>query len=61
MSKEAVILEILYFGMIHLAFFALPLLIELTLYFILLHSLKVLRKEFIYLKSRIRGLGLLIS
>jgi Brp/Blh family beta-carotene 15,15'-monooxygenase len=49
---EELLIELLYFGLIHLAFFALPLLIGFTLYFILLHSIKVLKEEFVYLERK---------
>ncbi|MDA8886869.1 Brp/Blh family beta-carotene 15,15'-dioxygenase [Bacteroidia bacterium] len=44
--------EILLFGLIHLCFFTLPLLVGFTIYFSTLHSMQVLLEEFGYLKKK---------
>ncbi|NNF36144.1 MAG: beta-carotene 15,15'-dioxygenase, Brp/Blh family [Saprospiraceae bacterium] len=57
-SSEQLITELLFFGLIHVCFFLLPILIGFTLYFIVLHSLKVLIEEFEYLKKIKSNIGL---
>jgi Brp/Blh family beta-carotene 15,15'-monooxygenase len=57
-SLEQLITELLFFGLIHICFFLLPILIGFTLYFIVLHSLKVLIEEFEYLQKIKSILGL---
>jgi Brp/Blh family beta-carotene 15,15'-monooxygenase len=51
MSYERMFLEIFLLAIIHLSFYLLPILIGFTLYFVVLHSLKVLNEEFDYLRS----------
>ncbi len=50
--------EILLFGLIHLCFYTLPLLIGFTIYFSTLHSMQVLLEEFDYLKKRMMKLSM---
>ena len=50
-STETLLMELLVLSLILVCFFLMPLLIGFTLYFVILHSIKVLREEFIYLKS----------
>lgn len=57
-SLEKLMTEVLFFGLIHVCFFLLPILIGFTLYFIVLHSLKVLLEEYTYLQSIKSNLGL---
>jgi Brp/Blh family beta-carotene 15,15'-monooxygenase len=52
LSIERFFNELYVFGLIHFGFFVLPLIVGFTLYFITLHSLKVLTEEFTYLKER---------
>lgn len=54
---EKLLLEMIILGLIHASFFLLPLLIGFTLYFVLLHSLKVLVEEFKYLRFKKSGLS----
>ena len=58
LSVEDVASEILVLALIHLSFYLFPLLISFTFFFIILHSLKVLRQEFIYLKKLREGFKL---
>jgi Brp/Blh family beta-carotene 15,15'-monooxygenase len=51
-SGERFFFEIYLFVLIHICFYILPLIVGFTLYFVILHSLKVLSEEFTYLKSR---------
>lgn len=51
LTLEAVFMEILILGLILLCFFLMPLMIGFTLYFVILHSFKVLREEYNYLNS----------
>jgi Brp/Blh family beta-carotene 15,15'-monooxygenase len=51
-SSHFLLKEIALFGLIHLCFFILPLLVGFTLYFCTLHSMQVLTEEFGYLKRR---------
>lgn len=55
--KERGLLEIFLFGLIHVAFFVLPLLIGFTLYFVVLHSLQVLGEEYTFLRSEDKQLN----
>ena len=48
---EQMMMEILILGLILICFFLMPLLIGFTLYFVILHSFKVLREEYNYLNS----------
>jgi Brp/Blh family beta-carotene 15,15'-monooxygenase len=57
LSRYLFIKEVLLFGLIHLCFFTLPLLIGFTLYFTTLHSMQVLVEEFGYLKTRMMKLS----
>lgn len=50
-SIETLLMELLVLSLILVCFFLMPLLIGFTLYFVILHSFKVLREEFNYLKS----------
>lgn len=59
LTIEKLMLELIIFGLIHIAFFLLPLLIGFTLYFVLLHSLKVMLEEFRYLRFKKRGLSIM--
>ncbi len=56
---ERVLVEVLFFALIQVCFFLLPILIGFTLYFVILHSLKVLIEEFNYLKTVTKDLGLM--
>ena len=51
-SSERFFFEIYLFILIHICFYILPLIVGFTLYFVILHSFKVLSEEFSYLKSR---------
>jgi Brp/Blh family beta-carotene 15,15'-monooxygenase len=51
-SGERFLFEIYLFVLIHICFYILPLIVGFTLYFVILHSFKVLSEEFTYLKSR---------
>jgi len=48
-STEALLMEYLVFALVLISFFLLPLIIGFTLYFIILHSFKVLREEYRFL------------
>jgi Brp/Blh family beta-carotene 15,15'-monooxygenase len=50
-SIETLMMELLVLSLILICFYLMPLLIGFTLYFVILHSFKVLREEFNYLKS----------
>ena len=50
--------EMLLFGLIHLCFYTLPLLVGFTIYFSTLHSMQVLLEEFDYLKKRMMKLSM---
>ena len=50
--------EMLLFGLIHLCFYTLPLLVGFTIYFNTLHSMQVLLEEFDYLKKRMMKLSM---
>ncbi len=52
LSREDILKEMYIFGLIHLCFYVLPVLIGFTLYFTILHSIKVLKEEYNYLHSR---------
>lgn len=58
-SRDSFMRELLLFGLIHLCFFTLPLLVGFTLYFSTLHSMQVLSEEFGYLKKRMINLSVL--
>ncbi len=51
-SSHRFFMEVLLFLLIHLSFFTLPIVIGFTLYFVTLHSTRVLVEEFDYLKER---------
>jgi Brp/Blh family beta-carotene 15,15'-monooxygenase len=51
-STERLFFEIYLFVLIHICFYILPLIIGFTLYFVILHSFKVLSEEFNYLKQK---------
>lgn len=51
LSLENLLMELLVLGLILVSFYLLPLLIGFTLYFVILHSYKVLSEEFRFLKS----------
>lgn len=50
--------QFLLFGLIHLAFLLLPLLVGFTLYFSIIHSMHVLTQEFTFLKRKIKFFGI---
>lgn len=52
LRSERFFIEIYVLALIHFCFMALPLMIGFTLYFIILHALKVMVEEFVYLKNR---------
>lgn len=49
LSKESLLMEVLVFFMILLSLYLLPLIIGFTTYFIILHSIKVLKEEYTFL------------
>ena len=59
LSVETVLMEAMTFALILVCFYLLPILIGFTLYFVVLHSLKVLREEFSFLKIRQQNFTLL--
>jgi len=52
---ERALIESILLGLIHVAFFTLPIIIGFTLYFVLLHSLKVMFDEYKFLSRKIRS------
>ncbi|MCH2215099.1 MAG: Brp/Blh family beta-carotene 15,15'-dioxygenase [Flavobacteriales bacterium] len=50
-SNDTVIIELLVLGLILFSFYLMPIIIGFTLYFVILHSLKVLNEEYRYLKK----------
>lgn len=52
LHPEAFLMEILVITLVLTCFFLMPLLIGFTLYFVILHSFKVLREEYIFLNSK---------
>ncbi|MDB0027354.1 Brp/Blh family beta-carotene 15,15'-dioxygenase [Flavobacteriales bacterium] len=50
-SNQQLMNEIFLLILIHITFYLFPIIISFTLYFIFLHSIKVLKQEFDYLKS----------
>ncbi|NND07965.1 MAG: beta-carotene 15,15'-dioxygenase, Brp/Blh family [Saprospiraceae bacterium] len=50
--------EVYMLGLIHLTFFVFPTLVGFTLYFVILHSLKVMSQEYDYLKTKRKQLTL---
>jgi len=51
MPLKRLVMEVIIFGLIHLCFYTLPMLVGFTVYFAGMHSLKVLSEEFSYLKQ----------
>jgi len=51
LSMESILMEILVVGAIMVVFYLLPLLIGFTVYFVIMHSVKVLREEYLVLKD----------
>lgn len=51
LKPETLLMEVLVLGLILMCFYLMPLLVGFTLYFVILHSLKVLREEFQFLNS----------
>ena len=58
-SNQQLMNEIFLLILIHITFYLFPIIISFTLYFIFLHSIKVLKQEFDYLKSLESDLNLL--
>ena len=58
-SNQQLMNEIFLLILIHITFYLFPIIISFTLYFIFLHSIKVLKQEFDYLKSLQTDLNLL--
>jgi len=58
-SNQHLMNEIFLLILIHITFYLFPIIISFTLYFIFLHSIKVLKQEFDYLKSLQSDLNLL--
>ena len=58
-SNQQLMNEIFLLILIHITFYLFPIIISFTLYFIFLHSIKVLKQEFDYLKSLKYNLNLL--
>ena len=58
-SNQQLMNEIFLLILIHITFYLFPIIISFTLYFIFLHSIKVLKQEFDYLKSLQSNLNLL--
>ncbi len=52
LSLEVVMMELLVFGLMLLGFYLMPLVIGFTLYFVVLHSFKVLREEYQFLLTQ---------
>lgn len=59
LSLEIVLMEVMILTLILVCFFLMPLLISFTLYFVILHSVKVLREEFLFLKMKNAELSVL--
>ncbi|MFT7032375.1 MAG: Brp/Blh family beta-carotene 15,15'-monooxygenase, partial [Cyclobacteriaceae bacterium] len=59
LEVEALLMEILVIVLILICFYLMPLLIGFTLYFVILHSFKVLREEYKFLNSEreVRSIG----
>ena len=51
LTIETILLELVILGLVLSAFYVFPFLIGFTLYFVILHSLKVMREEYDYLSS----------
>ena len=58
-SNQQLMNEIFLLILIHITFYLFPIIISFTLYFVFLHSIKVLNQEFDYLKSLQSDLNLL--
>jgi Brp/Blh family beta-carotene 15,15'-monooxygenase len=54
LTVENLMMEVLVLSLVLVCFFLMPLLIGFTLYFVILHSFKVLREEYNYLNAEIR-------
>jgi Brp/Blh family beta-carotene 15,15'-monooxygenase len=52
LSVEVLMMELLVFGLVLLGFYLMPLVIGFTLYFVVLHSYKVLREEYHFLNTQ---------
>ena len=51
MSKRRLSSELFLIALIHLTFFLFPFIIGFTLYFVVLHSIRVMNQEYLFLKS----------
>lgn len=58
LTGEKVLFEIYLLGLICLCFYLLPVLLGFTLYFTVLHSLKVMEEEYMYLRKQYNSLPL---
>ncbi|MEM9822527.1 MAG: Brp/Blh family beta-carotene 15,15'-dioxygenase [Bacteroidota bacterium] len=52
LTVEQFFRELFTLAIIHISFFIMPVLVGFTLYFVILHSVRVLNEEFVYLKNR---------
>ena len=52
--------ELFLFGLIHLTFYLFPFIIGFTLYFVILHSIKVMKYEYNFLKKESKKFNLII-
>ncbi len=52
--------ELFLFGLIHLTFYLFPFIIGFTLYFVILHSIKVMKYEYNFLKNESKKFNLII-
>ncbi|MEQ8324078.1 MAG: Brp/Blh family beta-carotene 15,15'-dioxygenase [Vicingaceae bacterium] len=52
LSTESFFMELITLGIIQLSFFLFPLIVGFSLYFVLLHSMKVMREEFHFLRAK---------
>jgi len=58
-NKQIFNSELFQIILLHITFFIFPVIISFTLYFIFLHSIKVLIQEYSYLKEKLNGFSLL--
>ncbi len=58
-TKQIFNTELFQILLLHITFFIFPVIISFTLYFVFLHSIKVLLQEFSYLEQKISGLNLI--
>jgi Brp/Blh family beta-carotene 15,15'-monooxygenase len=58
MTQKRFLVELSALLLIHLGFFFLPVLPGFTLYFIILHSMRVMGDEYSFLKTRLKGLNI---